>query len=90
MTWLSQLSWWQLTLIVIAVVWIGTFIVQFNGYWSMSQQGSGILTLLIFFLIHPLCIFDDLKFHLFTKNEPLEFGQFKSNRSVGGDSRLEE
>jgi hypothetical protein len=26
MDWLSQLSWWQLTLIAIAVIWVGTFL----------------------------------------------------------------
>jgi len=59
MTWLTELSWWQIALIITLMVWVGRFIFELEECWSTAQHAAGYNNLLalgfvfFFFLVIP-------------------------------------
>ncbi len=70
MDWFSQLSWWQITLIVIVVVWVGTFLLMLEQYQKSVDVISHFfireIVWVFFFLTHPYILMQFL-WHFFAR-----------------------
>jgi len=67
MTWLTDLSWWQIVFIIILVVWVSKFLFELEECWSTAQHAAGYNNFLalgfmfFFFLAVPYTLWSDWK-----------------------------